>query len=526
MAVIAVSLTLLLGCSDTSHRAPVAASNTKARPSPTSALPSDAPSSPAALAENALPGFPGWGISNPGAPHEIEGWAHSTSVRAGESVAISVSTTAPSFSVRVLRMGWYGGAEARLVLTLGPYLGRKQSNPLYTAGTRTYATDWPTSFVLDTHGLTPGDYLLRLEASSGAQRFVPLTIRGASAENAVVLINAVTTWAAYNAWGGTSLYHGLRGETDFDGRAYAVSFDRPYQEGAGAADFLGNELPVLALAERLGLQLQYITDTDLHADPQALQGARAVVSLGHDEYYSAAMRAHLTQARDTGTNIAFFGANAIFRRIRLQRSAVGADRIVVCYKRQYPDPQRGVHPSEVTTDWREPPVSRPESSLVGTFYECNPARASMIVSDATSWIWRGIVAQGTALPGVVGAEYDRVNPGYPTPRGIEVLTHSPVTCRGVRSFSDSAYYTTSAHSGVFSAGTGSWVAALSSADSAAGPMTSLTHSAIRKATTRILEAFSTGPAGREHPSRSNLASFREFSGDRIASGQASLRLRQ
>nr|WP_045877289.1 N,N-dimethylformamidase beta subunit family domain-containing protein [Pseudofrankia sp. DC12] len=69
-----------------------------------------------------------------------------------------------------------------------------------------------------------------------------------------------------------------------------MSFDRPYDLGDGAADFTGNEEPPVALAERLGLPLGYATDVDLDADPQLLDGARAVISLGHDEYYSRAMR--------------------------------------------------------------------------------------------------------------------------------------------------------------------------------------------------------------------------------------------
>jgi hypothetical protein len=52
----------------------------------------------------------------------------------------------------------------------------------------------------------------------------------------------------------------------------------------------------------------------------------------------------------------------------------------------------------------------------------------------------GIASAGVRVPGVVGSEYDRVNPGVPTPAGIEVLTHSPLTCRNTLSYSDSAYY--------------------------------------------------------------------------------------
>ncbi len=78
------------------------------------------------------------------------------------------------------------------------------------------------------------------------------------------------------------------------------------------------------------MPLAYETDNDLAAHPGLLNGARAVISLGHDEYYSASMRAALTAARDAGTNLAFLGANAMFRHIRLATSSLGLGRCAGC----------------------------------------------------------------------------------------------------------------------------------------------------------------------------------------------------
>ena len=105
-----------------------------------------------------------------------------------------------------------------------------------------------------------------------------------------MLVNAVTTWQAYNRWGGYSLY--TRPDGTMGDRARAVSFDRPYQAKnmQGAGDFLFFELPLVQFAERSGLPLGYATDVDLSADPHLLDGARAMVTLGHDEYWSQQMR--------------------------------------------------------------------------------------------------------------------------------------------------------------------------------------------------------------------------------------------
>ena len=131
---------------------------------------------------------------------------------------------------------------------------------------------------------------------------MPLCVRDDSPPPAIVIQHSVTTWQAYNRWGGYSLYYGNTdggltfthnpGGGSYANRARVVSFDRPYDHdwASGAADFVGNELPVLYQAEQLGLDVTYWTDVDLHARPHLLTNHRALLSLGHDEYWSASMR--------------------------------------------------------------------------------------------------------------------------------------------------------------------------------------------------------------------------------------------
>ena len=100
-------------------------------------------------------------------------------------------------------------------------------------------------------------------------------------------MKAVTTEQAYNLWGGRSLYAGPDG--GFDTRSRAVSFDRPYDDAKGAALFFHDEQGLVNTAERLGLPVGYITNLELDAEPDLLAGARALISGGHDEYWSRAM---------------------------------------------------------------------------------------------------------------------------------------------------------------------------------------------------------------------------------------------
>src|SRR5438270_5330963 len=213
--------------------------------------------------------------------------------------------------------------------------------------------------------------------------------------------------------------------------------------GDGSGDYLGNEFPLVSLVESLGLDVTYWTDVDLHQrGAQLLPRHRALLSLGHDEYWSRTMRDAATQGRDRGLNLAFFGANAIFRHIRFEPSRVGPDRHEVDYKRPREDPAFGRNNKEVTSDWRAAPVSEPESTLIGNLYECNPVKADMVVTDDSSWVFAGTgLARGDRLHQIVGPEYDRYDPTAPGPKNVQILAHSPLRCGRKSSYSDMTYYT-------------------------------------------------------------------------------------
>jgi hypothetical protein len=458
-------------------------------------------------AENRRRGTTAWRITARGAPHAIEGYADRVSASAGDAVTLYVSTTARWFRVEAYRMGWYGGARGRLLWRSGRLRGRRQAEPSRQPGTNLIEARWGPSLTFRVDAAWPsGAYLLKLVAP-GAQRYIPLTVTDLLSHDPLVVMDAVTTWQAYNDWGGRNLYWGPFMESAT--RSRVVSFDRPYAKGNGASDFLHGELPLISLLERAGLDATYWTDVDLHQHPELLRRHRALLSLGHDEYWSTAMRRGATVARDHGVNLAFLGANAVFRHIRLQPSPLGPDREEVNYKpaSARADPAWRTTPAEVTTDWREPPLDQPESSLLGELYECNPTHADGVVVRPGSWLLAGTgLGARSELPNLVGPEYDRVTRTFPTPRGVELVLHSPLRCRLHRSFSDVTYYSAASGAGVVDTGTSSWICQIDQV-CAAGRNSAATSAAVRRITVNLLRAFAAGPAGRVHPSVSNLDRF-------------------
>ncbi|MFC6596253.1 N,N-dimethylformamidase beta subunit family domain-containing protein [Kitasatospora paranensis] len=479
------------------------------KPAPAQASTAARPAPTGTHAENALPGNADWPVTKAGPRDAIEGFADRVSVLPGESFGLYVSTTAPAFRIRAYRMGWYGGARARLVWHSDALPGTRQQAPSVDPGTRMVRTGWKRTTTVDTRGWPEGCYLLRLDAEDGSgQRFVPVTVRSRTTAGRTVVVNAVTTWQAYNEWAGYNLYNGPSG--GLATRSLQVTFDRPYAYDDGAGLFLVYEAPLIALAERLGLPLAYTTTVDLAADAALLHGATAVLSLGHDEYWSNEQRRHVEAARDAGTNLAVLGANCCFRRVRYEPSELGADRVVVCWKGAWKEDPGYRAGKAATTDFRSAPGADPESSLLGVIYDGYPVDAPYVVTSPGHWLFAGTgVKAGDSFPHLVGVEYDRVNTGFPTPRPIEIVAHSPVVCESRHSYADTAYWTTPGGAGIFASGTMRWVEALD-ANGIGGTradhgMDAHAGDLVRRVTENVLTLFAAGPAGRVHPAVDNVA---------------------
>ena len=423
------------------------------------------PTAPWLIAENAKPGTLNWICNHVQPNHALEGFASQVSAVPGDDVALFVNTTARSVQAQVYRMGYYQGLGGRLLLQTDFVSATPQPAPV-TNSLGTVSCPWKTTMTLNvTKDWLPGCYLVKLVGSGGEEQFVPLTIRNDASMASYVFQNSVTTWQAYNLWGSYSLYYGPKsgGGQDFASRARVVSFDRPYPQNwaSGAADFVGNELPLLFQLERRGLDLTYWTDVDLHARPELLLNHHCLFSLGHDEYWSQPMRQGAAQANANGVNLAFLGANACYRQIRMEPSSVGPNRLQVCYKSAAEDPLTRESPELTTVNWGQAPVNQPESTLIGSMYQSVGAKADTVVTDASSWFFDGCnLNDGHAFPQTILGEYDRYVPSFPGPRNTDVLAHSAVP--GQSNWSDITYFTAQGNGGgVLASGSASFVGQLS-----------------------------------------------------------------
>ncbi|MEQ6341623.1 MAG: Ig-like domain-containing protein [Gammaproteobacteria bacterium] len=442
--------------------------------------------------ENAKPGTVKWQISDAANAGEIEGYASAVSVAPGGTIDLFVNTTDPTYSISIYRLGWYGGLGGRLMA--GPIeLNRQlQPAPNFDPVTRLVECNWNKSYSLAIPNSiaspwVSGIYVAKLTGSSGKQSHIMFVVRDDVRSTDILFQSSVTTFAAYNAWGGSSLYDYY--PPGAGPAAVKVSFNRPYQSNNGTAEFMTWEYRMVRFMEREGFDVSYSTNIDTHTSGERLLNHRAFLSVGHDEYWTREMYDNIENARKKTVNLGFFGANTAFWQIRLEPSATGnANRTVVGYryKTPYEDP---LFPGPLSTlQWRDPIVSRPEAALVGVMYESNSYIGDIVIKDCPGWLCKGTTIQpGDTLKGVLGYEQDRLDASSPV--SIIVIGASPyLNASGPACCAHMTYYTAASGAGVFATGSMSWNWGL---DTLGGPQIGAdTQAKVQQITRNVLQKFS------------------------------------
>ncbi len=464
------------------------------------------------VAENQQPGSSGWlfTLDPSGTPmkaenHEIEGYASATSVNKGAPISFMVSLSASSqFTMDIYRMGYYptgtnpdgtpcdGPCGGRLMQRVGPLNGVKQATCPTVTDTASIRfgmieCSWNPSHTLTVPTTwTTGNYIAKLRHSgNGRESYIPFTVRDDAAPADFVFVMEVTTWQAYNFWGGSgnnNIGYNLYGkfhDTNLDNiagpAASAVSFDRPYLvqgETDGAGMFFVYDYPMVRWLEKEGYNVTYATDVDIETNPNLLNGRKGFLNVGHDEYYSQQMLDNVKGYIAAGKHMGFFSANNFYFRIRWENSVSGKPlRRIICAKNPSKDP--------TTLRFRDLSPPQPENATGGTMLGGVADNRPWRVADAAHWIFAGTGLQnyvsGTpvlsgpnqnAIAGLVGYEFDSRATSEASlssfvsyePAGLRTLAHSfvPAADNGVDSYSDATIYTAPSGAIVFSAGTMQW----------------------------------------------------------------------
>src|SRR2546421_4275525 len=158
--------------------------------------------------ENSNPGTPGWDeFASISQQDAISGYGSKISVNHGDSIDFFVTTTAASFTIDIFRTGWYQGIGARMMASLGSFPGVHQAIPAPDPVTGMISCNWTktTTLTIPSNWVT-GVYLAKLSASSGHKSFIFFVVRNDGGSEDIMFQTSVTTYQAYNEWGGVSLY--------------------------------------------------------------------------------------------------------------------------------------------------------------------------------------------------------------------------------------------------------------------------------------------------------------------------------
>ena len=424
---------------------------------------------------------------------EIWGYTDRPSYGPGETVGLHVSTTAPVWGFEV----WRDGHTFEKMLAQGGLAGAHHlvGDDAVAAG-----CDWPRGASFDIPaGWASGGYIVVLRGERDGREvtqdaFFVLRPAAPGRRSKLAMVAATYTWQEYNDWGGGCGYFSdeyvdhtadpleVR-EKSFRPR---LSFQRPWSRGLirtpvgapriaqppppvgaavgiPAADWaIANGYSVWTVAagwarydaltfrwlETNGYAPELVSQWDLDRDPGVLDGYRAVVTTGHDEYWSADGRSVLDRFVEGGGCYARLGGNIVWQ-VRMEDDL----RTQVCHKyAAHADPER--HSDDIdrrTGAFEAHYIDRPPvttfggNGLRGVYSRMgglSPRGAGgFIVYRPGHWAFAGTdVYYGDVLGGgvpLVGYETDGVaytfRRGLPYPTGedgapedLEILALTPV----------------------------------------------------------------------------------------------------
>ena len=341
----------------------------------------------------------------------IRGYPRFPSLFPGETLVLHISSTSPRFRVAFFRQSErlepmqaaFSAMLDGVHLPDGPP-DRDWGWPAYQFAV---PPDWPSGVYVamlieiaaDGSEIVPDS---DTTFATSAKALFVVRHRGTVPLGTVLYKVSWATFAAYNGTGYGSLYTEAVWSREQPNPGFKVTWRRPgcgtggdvmpgdsedyYDTSSRRQTFEHWDAPLVRWLERDSYATHYCTDWDLHRDPELLRPYSLLLSVGHDEYWSDAMRAALDAHVDRGGNIAFFSGNISGYRIHFTDD----DTAITCAKIGPPsrDPDTWTRDSwqEVNPECRLTGVA---TAFGGGWWDGKRRTQGYVVQHAAHWVFAG-----------------------------------------------------------------------------------------------------------------------------------------
>jgi hypothetical protein len=399
-------------------------------------------------------------------------WLSKTSVNCGDKIDIHASLYGSKFfdfesglrTIEALRIGWYSGAGARQIWKSKPIKLKQYGVSKSRTATRMIETKWPTTLSIPvTQDWTPGFYLILTRSPSGViENAAPLVVHSPRGSSKLMVMHSFITWNAYNSFGGASAYFGngaTKAEQRLD-RSRVTSLDRPIV-GSGGFSIHRDAVSLVQFMEQNGIAADQYSDIDIENFPSIVGKYNGVVLGGHEEYFTRRMMDSMIAARNSGINIAIFGANTAIWQTRLADSKIGKNRRIIIYRSGTEDPV--TIRNKVTIKFEDQRVNYPATLFTAALASGVHVYGNLSAKVIPAWLK---IPKNSSINGISpDNEVEKYSPTPAAPPKVGIIFS------GILNYRDSApvgmkprvipvattlWYTTPSGSAVFNAGVMTW----------------------------------------------------------------------
>jgi hypothetical protein len=281
---------------------------------------------------------------------DLPSFPRSTYYLPGQVAQFSVNYNLP-FTIRVFRLGHYGGDGAREVYAASPATPTAQPTPTSIPGGNgaVSCANWSVNATWNIPvDAQPGWYMAYFRnVADTVHGHALFCVSDKNNKKPTLIVASDATWhAAYNGYGGNNVYGADLAIGNAADRAFCSTYDKPVISinYVPQTHFYNNTYPYLKFSERMGIDAGVTTIEQIKNDPTILDDRDVIVWTGHNEYVPQGVINKVKTLLTSGANMVNIAGNDMFWRVKFTNggfSSTTNGRVMWCKKDSLAGPTTG-----------------------------------------------------------------------------------------------------------------------------------------------------------------------------------------